>query len=110
MDPKNLYFLNLAFVFIYKIVAIILGYYTIKLGYKLIRNGFEGKFKFRTQLNGFKADLYSASPGLLFVLLGAAFIIFSIVTKYPLTYKEKSTPISNKELIIDIPIDTLNEQ
>lgn len=110
MDPKYLYFSNLAFVFIYKIVAIILGYFTIRLGYKLIRNGFEGKFKFRTQFQGLSADLYSASPGLLFVLLGAAFIIFSVVTKYPLVYKEKSIPISNKELIIDIPTDTLNEQ
>jgi NhaP-type Na+/H+ or K+/H+ antiporter len=110
MNPKNLYLINLVLVFIYKIVAIIIGYCTIKLGYRLIKNGFKGKFKFNAQYKGFKADLYSASPGLLFVLLGSALIVFSIVTKYPLTYKEKSIPTNSTELIIDMPIDTLKDK
>lgn len=61
-----------------KIICFILGYLTIRLGYKLIKSGVTGEFKFSTSLSSFKADLASVSPGLLFVLLGVILIGYAM--------------------------------
>ena len=53
-----------------KLVALIIGFKIIKLGYNLLIMGVKGEFKFNADLLGNKADLRSASPGLLFLLLG----------------------------------------
>lgn len=55
-------------IIIMKIICFILGYMTVRLGYKLIKSGVTGEFKFSAELAGSKADLASVSPGLLFVL------------------------------------------
>ncbi len=52
------------------------GIFSIFLGYRLFIHGVSGKFKFKSDLRGLKADLVSASPGLFFALLGA-FIVWS---------------------------------
>tara|TARA_Y100000782_G_C10186092_1_gene266616 strand:+ start:727 stop:1068 length:342 start_codon:yes stop_codon:yes gene_type:complete len=65
-------------VFILKIVCFILGYGIIYLGYKLIRDGIEGKFNFTSNFSGIRLGLVSSSPGLLFVLLGSLLMIYAI--------------------------------
>jgi hypothetical protein len=63
-----------ALVVLMKIVCFVLGYLTIRLGHNLISSGVRGEFKFSGSLMGFKGDLASLSPGLLFVFL-AVFLI-----------------------------------
>ena len=63
-----------ALVVVMKIVCFVLGYLTIRLGHNLISSGVRGEFKFSGSLMGFKGDLASLSPGLLFVFLGASLI------------------------------------
>ena len=71
-----------------KIVVFILGYLTIKLGYKLISSGVKGEFKFSANLGGVKTDLASVSPGLLFVLLGILLIGFAVYVEKEATMKK----------------------
>jgi len=61
-----------------KIICFILGYLTIRLGYKLINSGVKGEFKFTGSYHGIKGGLISSSPGLLFVLLGVLLIAYAI--------------------------------
>ena len=77
------YLLSLVLVILMKIVCFILGYLTIRLGYQLINSGVKGDFKFATSLAGFKADLASVSPGLLFVLLGILLIGYAVYVEKP---------------------------
>ena len=76
-----------------KIVVFILGYLTIRMGYHLISSGAEGKFKFAANLGGFKADLVSVSPGLLFVLLGIMLIGIALYIDKSISMKSKDEPI-----------------
>jgi hypothetical protein len=62
--------LSLIVVLVLKVVCFILGYLTVRLGHQLISAGVKGEFKFSARLSGTGADLASASPGLLFILLG----------------------------------------
>jgi hypothetical protein len=77
------YLVSLSLVILMKIVCFILGYLTIRLGYQLMASGVKGDFKFNTSLVGFKADLASVSPGLLFVLLGILLIGFAVYIDKP---------------------------
>jgi hypothetical protein len=67
-----------ALIALMKIVCFILGYLMIRLGHDLLSSGIKGEFKFSGSLMGAKADLASVSPGLLFVLLGAALIVIAL--------------------------------
>lgn len=109
MNPKNLYLINMILVFIYKITTIIIGYFIIKLGYKLIRDGIKGKFKLSASYSGLKADLYSASPGILFIVLGVFLISIAIFSNKNLNYIEKSPKIEKFNPILNLPIDTLKK-
>jgi hypothetical protein len=71
-------------VILMKIVCFILGYLTIRLGYKLVASGVKGEFKFSAKMKGLQADLASISPGLFFVLLGAFLIGYGIYVKKPI--------------------------
>ena len=83
-----------------KIVCFILGYLTIRLGYKLIASGVKGEFKFSASLGGVKADLASISPGLLFVLLGVFLIGYAIYVKKEVNLKiNPSSHIEKPELV-----------
>ena len=79
-----------------KIVCFILGYLIISLGYKLIVSGVKGEFKFSANLGGFKTDLASVSPGLLFVLLGVLLIGYAIHVD-----KTVTLGINEKPVIVD---------
>jgi hypothetical protein len=78
MTPEAAYLISFGMVILMKIVCFILGYFTVRLGYKLIASGVKGEFKFSAELGGVKTDLASVSPGLLFVLLGVFLIGYAI--------------------------------
>ncbi len=66
-----------------KLVYCFVGYLTIKLGANLLREGVKGEFKFKTELQGMKADLASASPGLFFAFIGAFIIAYALFVEKP---------------------------
>lgn len=57
--------LHLTYIFLLKVLAFLLAYATILLGYRLIASGAKGEFKFSGKFIGASADLVSISPGLL---------------------------------------------
>ena len=79
------YSVSFALIILMKIVCFILGYLTIRLGYVLIASGVKGEFKFAASMGGFKTDLASVSPGLLFVLLGVLLIGYAIYVEKGVT-------------------------
>lgn len=100
---------------IVKIVCFLLGYLTIKLGYKLINDGIKGEFKFTVDYKGIKGGLISSTPGLLFILLGVILIGYAMYVSKK-TYLESETPIQNERNKVlphppphkDTLIDTIN--
>jgi hypothetical protein len=82
MNAQTLAFLEFAvslfLVVVLKVVCFILGYLTVRLGHQSISSGAKGEFKFSARLSGTGADLASASPGLLFILLGIFLIGFAM--------------------------------
>lgn len=112
---------HLLMVFTLKIVVFILGFFTIKMGHSLIRDGVKGSFKFNTEAKGIKGALQSSSPGLLFVLLGVLLIAYAIYIEKGVRSTEEgmhsnttSSPKNNKDstdwenLPIDVTRDTQN--
>ncbi len=103
MSEEQVFVISYALLISMKIVCFILGYLTIRLGYKLIGSGIKGEFKFSAKFGGLKADLASISPGLLFVLLGVFLIGYAIyveksveVVKKPSTSVEESSPAKQR--------------
>lgn len=72
------YTISFALIILLKIVCFILGYLTIKLGYRLINSGAKGQFKFSAKIGSIKGNLVSVSPGLFFVLLGVMLIGYAM--------------------------------
>ena len=75
-----------------KVLALVLAYLTIRLGYALLVSGAKGEFKFSGGFGGARADLASASPGLLFVLLAIALAIFGISVTKVTTFEASGVP------------------
>lgn len=89
---KTSEFISIAFmicILVMKITAFIFGYLVIKMGHDTLVKGITGEFDFGFSGSGFNAKLKSASPGLLFVLLGTAIIIWSMVVAKPLNIDTK---------------------
>lgn len=104
-------YLNLALVYLLKITCFIIGYLTIKLGYQLLLKGVTGEFKFIAKYKGVKADIVSASPGLLFVLLGSVIIIFAMSSTKSIEFAEKSSsPNIEKKQEIENNKQTLTDK
>ena len=94
-----------------KIICFILSYKIIKLGYTLISSGVKGEFKFSSNFIGFKADLASVSPGLLFVLLGILLMMVAVYTDKTVTYQRNNTPAKlSKDSTAIFPNSTLTPQ
>ena len=90
ISDEMAFVLSFALVILMKIVCFVLGYLTVLLGYRLIKSGVKGEFKFSAKLGGVKTDLASVSPGLLFVLLGVVLIGYAM-------YVEKGVVLERKE-------------
>ena len=88
-------------VIILKIVCFVISYKIVKLGYLLVKAGVMGEFKFSSNLLGFKADLASVSPGLLFVLLGVMFMMVAIYVNKTITYERGGVPVSDTSSRVD---------
>ena len=92
-----------------KIVCILVGFGVVYLGYKLLLAGVKGKFKFSASWLKNKADLASASPGLLFLLLGCFLIGYTlsaerkIPVNFDLDYNIKKSTQGDKKHEKPIP-------
>jgi hypothetical protein len=91
--PEFLYLFSFALIIMMKIVCFILSYKIIKLGHQLISSGVKGEFKFSSSFIGFKADLVSISPGLLFVLLGVLLMMIAIYTDKKVSFQRNGEPV-----------------
>ena len=74
MTVEQIFFAIQAFSFIEKMTCFLSGLVVIFLGYKLIRAGVSGEFKFNAEFKGVKGGLIGSSPGLFFVFLGVLLI------------------------------------
>jgi len=72
---------NLILGFSMKYLALVLGFGIVFLGYKLLKAGVKGEFTFRGEWLNNNVDLASASPGLLFVLLGVILMSYAIFSE-----------------------------
>jgi hypothetical protein len=82
-----------------KLTCFLIGYLTIRLGYKLILAGVKGEFNFSAKYEGKEAALVSSSPGLLFVLLGIiliAYAMFLTKTEQYDTHTSKATAVKKE--------------
>lgn len=86
-------------VLVMKITAFVIGYFVVKLGHDTLIKGITGEFDFGFEGSGFSTKLKSASPGTLFVLMGAAIIIWSMWVEKPL--KISTSPEIVKEISKD---------
>jgi hypothetical protein len=78
VDVTQLAFINLVLLFFLKVTLFLLGYLVVRLGYRLLDAGVKGEFKFQAAWSGLRADLASASPGLLFLLLGVVLMGYAM--------------------------------
>jgi hypothetical protein len=102
IGERAMLLMSSAMVVIFKLVVITLGYKVIKLGYDLLLKGVKGEFKFSGSAGGAEANLQSASPGLLFILLGCVVISIAVIEKYPqeATKSEYKYPVSNDGIVL----------
>ncbi len=105
--PESIYLISFGLIILMKTVCFILGYKIIKLGYHLIVSGVKGEFKFSSSFAGFKADLASLSPGLLFVLLGVMVIMIAVYTNKNVTYHNIQTKSPVYDSLKPLKHDTL---
>ncbi|HEY0414313.1 MAG TPA: hypothetical protein VGD66_14350 [Allosphingosinicella sp.] len=96
MAPEWLFIVGVAALLLLKLTCLTLGYLVVKTGAQLLRDGIAGEFKFKAEIPGAKGDLVSASPGLLFLLLGVLLIGYGVAIDKPLTYKSAETPADTK--------------
>ncbi len=81
-------------ILLFKLAILIVGYLLAKLGYLLLVQGITGQFKFKGEFQGIKADIVSASPGTLFIVLAVVLLVIAVRTDKP-TSSEVSRPESN---------------
>jgi len=89
-------------ILIYKLSVLVVGYLIAKMGYQLLIKGVTGEFKFKSSLQGVKADLVSASPGTFFVLLGVLLMMFSVLKENPYTLNNEECENSTQNLVTEI--------
>jgi hypothetical protein len=74
-------------VLVLKVTAFVLGYLIVKLGHDTMIKGVKGDIDFGFSGGGVKAKLKSGIPGGLFVLAGAAIIIWGLLVQKPMDIK-----------------------
>lgn len=77
-------------ILILKLAVLAAGYFSVRMGYQLILAGAEGKFHFKAEWQGAKADLASVSPGLLFVILGCWLCAYALYVDKPVYFERGS--------------------
>lgn len=88
----GLHLITVLSILAFKMSALIIGYLVVKLGYELLVKGITGEFKFQGEIAGGKADLVSASPGLLFLLLGVLLMGTAVLKDNPFSTTSAGTP------------------
>lgn len=87
-------------IFLFKLAILIVGYLLAKLGYLLLVQGITGQFKFKGEFQGIKADIVSASPGALFIVLAVVLLVTAVRTDKPtsseVTHSTNNAPLMEK--------------
>jgi hypothetical protein len=86
ISPEILFIVGMTYAVALKVTCFILGYLVIKIGASLLREGIKGEFKFSADISGLKGDLASASPGLLFLVVGGILIGIAMSVEKPARY------------------------
>ena len=84
-----------------KITAFVLGYLIVRLGHDTLVKGVTGQIDFGFSGSGFKAKLKAASPGALFVLMGAAIILWGLAVQKP--FEVKAGPAAEQTVVQAAP-------
>jgi hypothetical protein len=84
-----------------KITAFVLGYLIVRLGHDTLVKGVTGEIDFGFSGSGFKAKLKAASPGALFVLMGAAIILWGLAVQKP--FEVKAGPAAEQTAVQAAP-------
>jgi hypothetical protein len=66
-------------ILLFKLSVLVAGVLITWMGYKLMVKGVTGEFKFSSDFKGLKSGLASASPGLLFLLLGVMLLLAAVL-------------------------------
>ena len=91
MSNETMFIIGLSYLFVMKIVCFVIGFFIVRIGASLLRDGISGQFTFKYEFTGVKGDLASASPGLLFLLLGCLLIGYSLALDKVATYEKTET-------------------
>lgn len=83
-----------------KIVCFTFGYFIVKIGAQLLRDGVTGEFKFKTRFTGISSDLASASPGLLFLVIGGGLIGYAMYLPKSVEYESMEEPNAPPPLVL----------
>jgi hypothetical protein len=81
---------------VFKLTVLIAGVFITWMGYKLMVRGITGEFKFSANFRGLKSGLASASPGLLFLLLGVLLLIVAVFKDKPFETEGPKSPEHQK--------------
>ena len=84
-SSDKLVLLNLSYLLILKLSCFAIGFLIVRLGHNLMLAGAKGEFKFSGSLIGLKSGLASASPGLLYLLLGTVLIGYAMAVDKEVT-------------------------
>lgn len=104
VSHEHLIFLGGTQIWLMKLLALFLGYKVVVLGAGLLREGVSGEFKFQSEFQGFKADLASASPGLLFVLIGGLIILYAMFVDKKVDYgSQDETTVESTSNVREVP-------
>lgn len=89
-DEVIAYLITVTPILIFKLVLIWAGVAVVRMGYELLLRGVSGDFKFQGGFHGVKADLVSASPGLLFAFLGVVLLAIGASVDKPFSMEMES--------------------
>ena len=94
---------SISAILLFKLAVLIVGYLLAKLGYLLLVQGITGQFKFKGEFQGIKADIVSASPGTLFIVLAVVLLVVAVRTEKStsseVTHSPNNTPVMEKPVL-----------
>lgn len=89
-DEATYYLMTIVPILLFKLALLWAGVSIVRMGYELLLRGVTGEFKFQGGFSGAKADLVSASPGLLFALLGVVLLAIGALSDKPFSMEVKT--------------------